>query len=323
MIRSGFLSALAFTTSLVAVSPAQAARHNHNSQPPAQTCFDPSDRSDIRLWEGPAPGSVGNDPCRDIPFIRIFPAASSSAKQQPAILVIPGGGYDALTDKREQAPVGEYFSQQLHTTTFVLYYRLVQRDGTYRFPVPMWDGQRALKLIRYRAAQLGIDPARVGVFGFSAGGHLASTLALHAASDFQLSSHDAVDAMNGRPTFLGLGYPVISMDPAQFAPASSRAHLLFGYSGPALDTLQHHLSGQLNVTAHTPPVFLFESMDDQRISPQNSVLFAAALRSADTPAGIHLFAHGVHGAGLAVGIPDEQQWPLLFQQWLVQQRFLR
>jgi acetyl esterase/lipase len=95
----------------------------------------------------------------------------------------------------------------LGLTTFVLYYRLVQADGTYRYPVPMWDGQRALKLIRYRAKDYGIDSNRLGVFGFSAGGHLASTLALHSATDFNLPVHDAVDSMKGRPDFLGLGHP--------------------------------------------------------------------------------------------------------------------
>jgi hypothetical protein len=172
--------------------------------------------------------------------------------------LIPGGGYDRLSDVKEQTPVAEYFSHNFNITTFVLYYRLVQPDGTYRYPVPMWDGQRALKFIRYHAHELGIDPNRVGVFGFSAGGHLASTLALHSASDFDLPVHDAVDAMNGRPNFLGLGYPVISMNPAQFAAPSSLAHLLYGYSGHALDYLQDYLSGQGNVTADTPPVFLFE-----------------------------------------------------------------
>jgi len=205
----------------------------------------------------------------------------------------------------------------------VLYYRLVQKDGTYRYPVPMWDGQRALKLIRSRAQEFGVDPNRVGVFGFSAGGHLTSTLALHSATDFDLPTHDAIDAMNGRPTLLGLGYPVISMDPAQFGAPSSLSHLLYGYSGRELDHLQHYLSGQDNVTLHTPPVFLFESMDDARISAQNSVLFAQALHAANIPAEVHLFAHGVHGAGLAVGILEEEAWPELFHQWLIHQRFLQ
>jgi acetyl esterase/lipase len=296
--------------------------HRGSEDTVIQNCYNPSDRNEIRLWDGPAPSAAGDDRCRDIPFLRVFPSKSGRGGSVSAILVIPGGGYDRLSDVKEQTPVAEYFSHNFNITTFVLYYRLVQPDGTYRYPVPMWDGQRALKFIRYHAHEYGIDPNRVGVFGFSAGGHLASTLALHSASDFDLPVHDAVDAMNGRPNFLGLGYPVISMNPAQFAAPSSLAHLLYGYSGHALDYLQDYLSGQGNVTADTPPVFLFESMDDQRISPQNSILFAKALHAADIPSDVHLFAHGIHGAGLATGIPEEQTWPELFYQWLVRRAFL-
>ena len=285
-------------------------------------CYNASDANEIRLWEGSAPGFSGDDPCRDIPFLHIYPAPGARQALRPAILLIPGGGYDRLSDTKEQAPVAIYFSQKLGLTTFVLYYRLVQTDGTYRYPVPMWDGQRALKLIRYRAKDYGIDSNRLGVFGFSAGGHLASTLALHSATDFNLPVHDAVDAMNGRPDFLGLGYPVISMIPTQFASPSSLSHLLSGYRGDELEGLEKYLSGQDNITRNTPPVFLFESMDDKRISPQNSVIFARALQAAHIPADVHLFAHGVHGAGLATDIPEEQTWPDLFHQWLERQGFL-
>jgi acetyl esterase/lipase len=118
---------------------------------------------------------VGDDPCRDIPYLRVSPAASGESGPQPTIIIIPGGGYDRLTDAKEQIPVAEYFSRELHVTAVLLYYRLVQHDGTYRYPVPMWDGQRAIRLLRGRAAQLNIDPHRVAVFGFSAGGHLATT----------------------------------------------------------------------------------------------------------------------------------------------------
>jgi alpha/beta hydrolase fold len=243
----------------------QGAKDDSSPSETTINCYNLSNPQEVRLWEGTAPGSVGDEPCRDIPFLHIYPA--SGVTQAPAILVIPGGGYDRLTDTKEQAPVAIYFSQKLGLTTFVLYYRLVQTDGTYRYPVPMRDGQRALKLIRYRAKDYNIDPNRVGVFGFSAGGHLASTLALHSAADFNLPVHDAVDSMNGRPDFIGLGYPVISMLPTQFASPSSLSHLLHGYSGDELDGLEHYLSGQLNVMRSTPPVFLFESIDDKQISP--------------------------------------------------------
>nr|WP_233581104.1 alpha/beta hydrolase [Acidipila sp. EB88] len=276
---------------------------------------------ELRLWEGRAPGAAGEDPCRDIPFLRVFPALGGSSAA-PAVLLIPGGGYDRLTDAREQAPVAAYLSQTLHITTFVLYYRLAQPDGTYRYPVPMWDGQRALKLVRARAAGLGVDPQRIALLGFSAGGHLASTLALHSATDFGLPVHDAIDAEEGRPNLLALGYPVISMDPVSVPPSGSYRNLLRDYEGPELKHLQTYLSGEENVTSHTPPVFLFESMDDAKISPQNSVLFVSALKAKGIPVEAHLFTHGEHGAGLAIGIPEESAWPAMFQQWLISQHFV-
>ena len=305
------------------VGVAQARPHRDAPREATSTnCYDPADHGEIRLWEGRAPGAVGDDPCRDIPYLRVFPAASGVSGPQPAIIIIPGGGYDRLTDTKEQTPVAEYFSRELHVTAVLLYYRLVQHDGTYRYPVPMWDGQRAIRLLRVRASQLDIDPHRVAVFGFSAGGHLASTLALHSGSDFDLPRHDEVDAQHARPDLLGLGYPVISMDPADVPPSGSYRNLLHGFEGAELHHLQNYLSGEKNVMPRTTPVFLFESMDDKRISPQNSVLFVNALHGAGIPVDSHLFAHGEHGAGLAQGVAEESAWPALFHQWLVGERFI-
>jgi acetyl esterase/lipase len=320
------ITALMLTLLYFHSQPAIAQKETEKASPtPSSTasasCYDGSNDDEIRLWKGLAPGAIGNDPCRDIPFLRVYRATDPN-RHGSAVLLIPGGGYDRLSDRKEQAPVAEYFSQKLKLTTFVLYYRLVQPDGDYRYPIPIWDGQRAFKLIRYHASDYGINPDRIGVFGFSAGGHLATMLALHSSSDFDLPQPDAIDAVNGRPDFLGLGYPVISMDPSEFAPTSSFSHLLFGYHGKELHSLEKYLSGQENVTRDTPPVFLFESMDDRRISPQNSVLFAQALKAQKVPAEIHLFSHGIHGAGLAKGIPEEQTWPELFHQWLLRQGFL-
>ena len=308
-----------------AVTAQETTRNDHQPSPAtgASNVYDSSDHDQIRLWDGPAPGASGNDPRRDIPFLRVYRGPAQDQAPGSAVLLIPGGGYDRLSDTKEQAPVAEYFSQRLKLTTFILYYRLVQSDGTYRYPVPMWDGQRALKLVRYLGPKYGVNPSRVGVFGFSAGGHLATMLAVHSETDFGLPRQDSVDLKNGRPDFLGLGYPVISMNPAQFAARSSRSHLLYGYRGQVLEHLENYLSGQDNVHSGMPPVFLFESMDDHRVNPQNSVLFAQALQAEKVPAQIHLFTHGIHGAGLAGAVPDEQTWPELFRQWLIGFGFLQ
>lgn len=217
--------ALALTLGLT-IAPgllAQRGKHADHAKTLAKSasCYDAGDTSKLRLWEGSAPGTVGGDLCRDVPYMQVFRPPEGSHVSGPAILIIPGGGYDRLTDAAEQAPVAEYFARTFHVTAFVLYYRLVQSDGSYRYPVPMWDGQRAVKLLRARASQLGIDPNRVALFGFSAGGHLASTLTLHSATDFGLPQHDAIDHESGRPDLLGLGCPVISMDPMGVPPSGS------------------------------------------------------------------------------------------------------
>jgi acetyl esterase/lipase len=310
-----------FLLALAIGQQAIAAPHRRAASAEVENCYDASDRSEIRLWDGPAPGAAGDDACQDVPYLRVFPARDGN-RAGPAMLLLAGGGYDHLSNEKEQAPVADYFSGNLHITTFVLYYRLVKSDGTYRYPVPMWDGQRALKLLRYRARELHIDPKRIGVFGFSAGGHLAATLALHPDDDFGLPVRDAVDASSGKVDTLGLGYPVISMDQATYGTSNPRTHLLDGYHGKQLHQLETRLSGQDNVGPRTPPVFLFVSMDDQRIDPQNSVMFGDALKAAGIGADVHLFAHGAHGVGLATDKPEERVWPELFRQWLIHQHFI-
>lgn len=279
-------------------------------------CYDPGDPNDILLWRMGAPGAMGSDPCRDVPYLQVFRSAEASHEPRPAVLIIPGGGYDRLTDAREQVPVAEYFVSQLHVTAFILRYRLVQGDGTYRYPIPFWDGQRALRLLRAQSAALGINPNHVAVFGFSAGGHLASTLALHPSETFGAVLTDAIDRSSARVDLLGLGYPVISMNPAAVPPSGSYRNLLGGLDGRQLRFLQHFLSGEENVTPKAPPTFLFESLDDRKISPLNSQLFAEALQRAGVPNEVHIFRHGEHGAGLAEGVPEEDAWPSMFQTWI-------
>jgi acetyl esterase/lipase len=280
-------------------------------------CYDSNDPQDVRLWSASAPGAVGNNPCTDIPFLRVFTPHGLTPAGDVGIIVMPGGGYNQLIDTAEQSPVGEYFANQLGITTFVLYYRLVQANGTYRYPVPMWDAQRAVRLVRTNAAQYGINPGKVGVFGFSAGGHLASTIAIHSDTSFNETPQDSIDSADPRPDFLGLGYPVISMDPNQYASPNSLAHLLSGYTGTELTQLETYLSGQEQVTSTTPPTFLFESWDDAQISSQNSSLFYEALNTANVPSEGHIFQMGMHGDGLAAGQPEEYIWPMLFRNWLV------
>jgi acetyl esterase/lipase len=245
-------------------------------------CYDANDPDDLLLWTNQAPGAVGSDPCTDVPFLRVFRPSGPAPATDTGIIVIPGGGYDQLSDVSEQSPVGTFFANQLGVTAFVLYYRLVQQNGTYRYPTPMWDGQRAIRLVRYNAAQFGINPERLGVFGFSAGGHLASTIAIHFASNFDIPFSDTIDQTDARPDFLGLGYPVISMDLHQYAAPSSHSHLLYGYSGSELAQLENYLSGQKQVDSHTPPTFIFTSYDDTRRSAEQRSVLSGDAHGKDT-----------------------------------------
>jgi acetyl esterase/lipase len=186
----------------------------------------------------------------------------------------------------------------------------------------MWDGQRALRYVRHNAARFNINPNRVGIFGFSAGGHLASTIALHFDQNFSLLIQDDVDKTDARPDFLGLGYPVISMDPHQYAAHSSLKHLLYGYTGNQLTNLESFLSGHKHVNSNTPPTFIFESIDDRQINAQNSVLFVMALQDAGIPFKALIFEHGKHGAGLAEHESTECLWPKSFRNWLVERKLI-
>jgi len=284
-------------------------------------CYDPKDKNDLRLWDGRAPGAIGDDPCKDIPFIKLFLPNGSAPKTDVGIVLYPGGGYNLpWTNTKEQEPVARYFADKIGITTFIMYYRLVQKNGTYRYPVPMWDGQRAIRHVRSNAGKYKINPAHIGAFGFSAGGHLASTLALHADQNFASPSQDSLDKTDAQPDFLGLGYPVISMDPR--LSNNSMRHLLHGYAGKELGELQDFLSGQKHVTQRTPQTFIFESKDDKTISAQNSILFAKALKDAGVPNEAHIFEHGLHGDGLATNEPEESVWPMLFQKWLAERKII-
>jgi len=186
----------------------------------------------------------------------------------------------------------------------------------------MWDGQRAIRYVRYNAARFNINPNRVGIFGFSSGGHLAVTIGLHPDYNFGLLNQDNLDTTNARPNFLGLGYPVISMDPQQYASRASWKHLLYGYTGNELINLESFLSGQKQVNSNIPPIFLFESVDDERISSQNSLLFVKALQDAGVPHKALLFEYGKHGVGLAKYEPAEHVWPELFYNWLIEEKII-
>lgn len=255
------------------------------------------------LWPGGAPGAVGNDDA-DRPSLSIYlPGVGSGA----AVVVCPGGGYAHLAVDHEGSQIAKWLNSQ-GIAAFVLKYRLGPR---YKHPAPLQDAQRALRYVRLHAREFRIEQDRIGIWGFSAGGHLAATAATHFDSGVS-GAPEAIDQVNSRPDFLILAYPVITFQPP-YAHQASRKNLL----GTEPDSkLVENLSNDLQVTSRTPPTFLFHTSGDTGVTPENSVLFYLALRKAGVPAEMHIYERGLHGVGLAATDPVLSSWPERLADWL-------
>jgi acetyl esterase/lipase len=259
----------------------------------------------IPLWENGAPGALGGDDS-DKPTLTIY-LALNPAISQTAVLVFPGGGYGMLASNHEGRQVANWFNA-LGVTAFVVQYRLGPR---YHHPIELGDAQRAIRMVRSRAAEFGISPDRIGILGFSAGGHLASTAGIHFDSG-NASAADPIERVSCRPDFMILAYPVISFT-APYTHQGSATNLLGGNADPKL---RAELSSELHVTAQTPPTFLFSTDADTAVPSENAVAFYLALRKAGVPAEMHVFEKGPHGVGLDLDDPVLGQWPTLLANWM-------
>jgi len=258
----------------------------------------------IPLWDGAAPGAQGSEDA-DRPTLTLYRANGRGSGT--AVIVAPGGGYTNLAMNHEGRQVANWLNS-LGVTAFVLKYRLGPR---YHHPIELGDAQRAIRLVRTRAQEYGVLADRVGIMGFSAGGHLASTAATHFDKG-NASAPDPIDRAGSRPDFVVLGYPVISFDKTIAHLGSVRA-LIGDPPDPALVQL---LSNELQVTPETPPTFLFHTNADTGVVAENSIRFYLALRQAKVPAELHVFENGPHGVGLALGDPALSAWPTLLATWL-------
>lgn len=304
---------------LAASAGAQSIKRANGS--PEAPYFPPKER--FPLWPGPPPGAPrtpiqpnwtmdGELHIQGVPMpeVHVYRPARADGS---SLLIFPGGGYGYLSVQNEGLDPAERFNAE-RTTCFVLTYRLPGEGWSNRSLVALQDAQRAMRLIRARAADLRIDPERLGVLGFSAGGHLAADLAVsHAEATYR--PLDAADRLSARPAFAGLVYPVISLDPTKTL-GDSQKNLL----GPSPSAqLVADRSPLRKVTAQTPPSFVVSALDDGLVLPPNELEWIAACRAAKASVEAHLFAQGGHGFGMH--LPKDNpgsRWPDLFALWMRQ-----
>lgn len=264
----------------------------------------------LPLWSEGAPGALGSD-AKDVPTLTAYLPAEGKSNGA-SFVVLPGGGYGTLANHE-----GEGYAKWMATqgiAAYVLKYRL----GTsgYRHPVMLGDAARALRTVRAWARRDGRDPARVGIIGSSAGGHLASTL-LVSNDAGRPDATDPIERESSRPDLGVLCYPVISS--GEYAHRGSFNKLLGG-NPPA--ELLHQLSNELHVTKETPPTFLWHTTADRAVPVQNSLLFASALAQAGVPFELHVYEKGGHGMGLPGPGKPAPPWDAELLRWLKAREFL-
>ncbi len=263
--------------------------------PPEQ----PTEHS-LWLWEPDEEGDAGADGFR--PWLDPYPLPGG--RRAGAVVICPGGGYAGRAAHEAGVVAGRFNALGFHA--FVAHYSVAPR----RHPQPLRDAARAMRLVRRRAGDWGADPRRIALLGFSAGGHLAASLGVHAGSDWVAGPSD-IDREDCRPDALVLCYPVIS------AGACGHAGSFRNLLGPdAPPDLRERMSLERQVTAATPPAFLWHTAADPSVPVENAFLFAQALRRRGVPFEIHVFPEGRHGLGLAPQCPAVAVWPELCARWL-------
>lgn len=227
------------------------------------------------------------------------------------IVIAAGGGYLRIDIGNEGLPVGHWLARA-GITAFVLIYRLPSEEWRDGPDAPRQDAQRAMRLVRWRAEEFGLDPDRIGVLGFSAGGHLMGVTATDAEQDLYDDLDDA-DGLSARPSFAGLIYPIVTMR-APFDRTMTSRRVLVGDDPP--DARRRAYSVEVQVNARTPPVFMVQASDDRIAVTDHPLLMYAALRAAKVPTEMHLFERGGHGFGLGVPGSPAAAWPALFMAWM-------
>jgi len=260
------------------------------------------------LWPDGAPGAKGDGP-GDKPTITIYLPAKQKATGT-AVVICPGGGYGHLAMDHEGHQIARWLNS-LGVAGFILKYRHRNSGAGYGHPAPLQDAQRAIRMVRSRAKELDINPNRIGILGFSAGGHLASSAGTHFDKNYYEPA-DKIDEVTCRPDFMILVYPVVSLG-KWCAHTGSRRNLL---GKEPEQELVESLSNELQVRAETPPTFLVHANDDQAVPAENSIYFYLALRKASVAAEMHIYEKGGHGFGLGKKQDPVSSWSLRCADWM-------
>jgi len=277
----------------------------------------------LKLWPDGIPGSIKNETYKEIPTdvkdigtiyskvtdptltVYLPPVDKATGT---AVLICPGGGYGIVAFNHEGIAIAKWLNEN-GIAGIVLKYRLpsdlIMKDKSIG---PLQDAQEAMRVIRRNSSEWKINPKKIGVIGFSAGGHLASTLSTHYAENV----YSVKDTLNARPDFSLLIYPVITFD-ASFTHMGSRENLIG--KDPSAEAIKH-FSNELQITKDTPPAFLVHSSDDDAVPVKNSIAYYENLVKNKVPAEMHIFQKGGHGYGLAVGKPTQSEWPELCIRWM-------
>ncbi|HLV88998.1 MAG TPA: alpha/beta hydrolase [Candidatus Sulfotelmatobacter sp.] len=264
--------------------------------------------SAIPLYNGPVPGEKSVDPAT-APFLTVFPPWEKS--NGTAVIIAPGGGYTMLASNHEGRQEADWFAQ-LGVVAFVLKYRM---GPQHRYPQPLQDAQRAIRLVRSRAADFGISPDRIGFMGFSAGGHLAA----ETGTEFDAGNPqapDPVERVSSRPDFLVLGYPWLNAMNADQDGKSEYCRNIDLHDAELCERYSAMYSPERHVSHNTPPVFIFHTTTDDGVPVQASVSFYSALIVAKVPAEMHIFYEGPHGVGMGRSNPYLNVWPTLLEGWM-------
>ena len=306
LVRHGYLSAIAFGASLAISGCAGTQAPPSTTSAPAARPLVARAQPAIPLWTNGAPGALGTADV-DRPIITPYLPPVGTANGT-AVVIFPGGGYQHLSMEKEGSDVANWLAGT-GVTAFVVRYRL---GPTYHHPIELGDAQRAIRIVRSRATEWNIDARRLGIIGFSAGGHLASTAGTHYDAG-NTSSSDPIERVSSRPDFMLLLYPVITFRDTVLMHRGSRDNLIGKAPDPALVQL---LSNETQVTRDTPPTFLVHSTDDRTVPVENSIMFYQALKAKGVPAEMHIFEYGGHGFGLAPSDPTLGAWTTLCEAWV-------